>query len=346
MKRMKGFRAVTALVLAFVMLLGNALAKTYDISVGGIIIHVTVDDQLVKQGTDKEVSDREPVIITGKTTGNTVTINADQGTAAEVTFKDLDIDVSGKTYTAAVKTEGDGNVAIELDGDNSLKSGNMAAGLQKENGGVLTINDQNEDGGSLDATGGKYAAGIGGGYDANGSNITINGGEVTATGGNYAAGIGGGTEANGSNITINGGKVTANGGYQGAGIGSGDEADGSNITINGGEVTATGGNYAAGIGGGDQGNGSDITINGGTVTTQGGNDSAGIGGGAEANGSHITINGGEVTANGGAYAAGIGGGQIGDGTDITINGGTVTAQGGEDGAGIGGGDYGNGTNIT
>ena len=98
------------------------------------------------------------------------------------------------------------------------------------------------------------AAGIGGGYQASGSNITINGGTITATGGGSGAGIGGGDNAMGSNITINGGVVTATGGAAGAGIGGGRYGRGCNITINGGTVTANGGGAigTTGIGGGQE----------------------------------------------------------------------------------------------
>ena len=128
------------------------------------------------------------------------------------------------------------------------------------NGNSLTIYGQANQSGQLEANGGEWAAGIGGGFWIEGTNITINGGTVTANGGEKAAGIGGGNAANGSNITINGGTVTANGGYSAAGIGGGDCASGSNITINGGTVTATGGIAASGIGGDNSGSSNNIRV--------------------------------------------------------------------------------------
>ena len=205
-------------------------------------------------------------------------------------------------------------------------------------GNSLTIYGQTAQTGQLFANGGKYAAGIGGGNEGSGSNITINGGVVTANGGKYAAGIGGGDGGSSSNITINGGIVTATGGYDAAGIGGGDEGSGSDITINGGTVTANGGDFGAGIGGGNFGAGSNITINGGTVTANGGKKAAGIGGGYGGSGSDITINGGDVMAIGGEGAAGIGGGSVGSGYNITINGGTVTANAGANASCIGRGN--------
>ena len=186
------------------------------------------------------------------------------------------------------------------------------AGIQVSgDGNSLTIYGQNAQSGQLIATGGYYAAGIGGGNTQDGSNITINGSIVKATSGYSAAGIGGGNWGSGSNITINGGTVTANCRIQGAGIGGGFRGNGSNITINGGTITATTEGWAAGIGGGYEGSGSKIIINGGTVTATSGYYGAGIGGGTQGNGSNITINGGTVTANGGEDAAGIGSGKNG-----------------------------------
>ncbi|MGM9603492.1 MAG: hypothetical protein ACI3XG_00325, partial [Faecousia sp.] len=185
-----------------------------------------------------------------------------------------------------------------------------------------TITDENGTDGSLNATGGTDAAGIGGGYKGDGSNITITGGEVTAQGGDSGAGIGGGQVGDGSNITITGGEVTAQGGIWGAGIGGGIRGTGSDITISGGEVNATGGNYAAGIGGGDGGDGSNITISGGNVTAVGGD-------------APLSEDSLEKTEGGGS---GIGGGNYGTGSDITIkNGAVVTAEGKDNAADIGDG---------
>ena len=290
--------------------------------------------------------------------GNTITvINNIADKVLNLTLKDVKIDVSdtGDQYDwdqkgkAALSVQGKGNVEIELDGDNELKSGTQSAGLEKNSTGTLTLKDDNKEAGSLTATGGFNSAGIGGGYLGDGKNITITGGTVNATGGygGGAAGIGG-AFANGENITITGGSVTATGGEFAAGIGGSNGGSGNNITITGGTVTATGGEGGAGIGGGAEGGGgNNITIKGGTVTATGGgyrgNSGAGIGGGSSGSGENITINDGKVTATGGNYAAGIGGGSVGrwggdagSGKNITINGGTVNATG-DGGAGIGGG---------
>ena len=298
--------------------------------------------------------------------GNTITvINNIADKVLNLTLKDVKIDVSdtGDQYDwdqkgkAALSVQGKGNVEIELDGDNELKSGTQSAGLEKTSTGTLTLKDDNNEAGSLTATGGFNSAGIGGGYLGDGKNITITGGTVTATGGSSGAGIGGGREGKGENITITGGTVNATGNEDGAGIGGGSSGSGENITINGGEVTASGGDNwddcGAGIGGGNGGVGNNITITGGTVNATGGygGGAAGIGG-AFANGENITITGGTVNAAGSYFdhgmGAGIGGGGNSSGNNITITGGTVNVTGGYGGgAGIGGGaEGGGGNNIT
>ena len=308
--------------------------------------------------------------------GNTITVINNAATALKLTLKDVKIDVSdtGKNTgipgtsdegKAALSVQGKGNVEIELDGDNELKSGAHRAGLEKNTStstGTLTLKDDNNEAGSLTATGGDWGAGIGnGGYYGNGGNrsgenITITGGSVTATGGDYAAGIGGGYYGSGKNITIKGGTVTATGGDEGAGIGGGYYGNGENIKITDGTVNATGGWGGAGIGGGgsyDGCSGKNITITGGTVTAGGGYRGAGIGGGIRGSGEDITITGGTVNADGGDNGAGIGGGATGSGSNVTVSGAAqVTATAGKSssfyvaGATIGnGGNYTNGENV-
>ena len=70
-------------------------------------------------------------------------------------------------------------------------------------------------GGTVTAIGGKMGAGIGGGHNAGGGEVTITGGTVTANGGKLAAGIGGGYEGRGCDVTITGGTVIAKAGEQG-----------------------------------------------------------------------------------------------------------------------------------
>ena len=265
--------------------------------------------------------------------GNTITVINKAATALKLTLKDVKIDVSDTGNplddddkgNAALSVQGEGDVEIELDGKNELKSGAHRAGLEKTSKGTLTLKDDKKDdnkkAGSLKATGGKYGAGIGGGRYHDGEYITITGGRVNATGGEEGgAGIGGGYDGNSKNITITGGTVNATGGENGAGIGGGDYGSGENITITGGTVTARGGEASAGIGGGRCNDGKNITITGGTVTADGNDLGAGIGGGAEGSGEDITITGGRVNATGGKNGAGIGGGINGSGINVTVSG--------------------------
>ena len=195
-------------------------------------------------------------------------INNFANTVLNLTLRDVKIDVSdtGSYWVegkAALSVQGKGNVEIELDGNNELKSGVQRAGLEKNTStstGTLTLKDDKEAGsGSLKATGGKYGAGGGYGGYGNGKNITITDGTVTATGGIHGAGIGGGDSGIGENITITDGTVTATGGIYGAGIGGGVNASGSNVTVSGAaQVTATAGKsdgyYGAGATIGSGGN--------------------------------------------------------------------------------------------
>ena len=193
---------------------------------------------------------------------NIITVINNAATALKLTLKDVKIDVSDEDEKTALSVQGDGNVEIELDGDNELKSGFVRAGLEKNTSeGTLTLKDDNKDG-SLKATGGANGAGIGGGSGGSGKNITINGGTVTAAGGFNGAGIGGGIIGSGENITITGGEVKATGGANGAGIGGDGGSGGSNVTVSGAaQVTATAGKGSRYAGAG-------ATIGGGGSSTQ------------------------------------------------------------------------------
>ncbi len=278
---MKGKKIVSTL-LALLLLASlpvSAHAATWDIGKGDITVNAESGGQTVRQGGGAAVPDSAPVI-TGTSKENNVTINAEKDQTANVTLSGVNIDVRDKGK-AAVSTTGEGNVSIELNGGSTLRSGYEHAGLEKNNGGSLTIADEDKNG-KLTAWGGQQGAGIGGGSGKDGSNIFITGGGVNAIGG-----LGG----NGSNITISGGKVGATNGLNGAGIGGGQHGSGSNITISGGEVNAIGGKNGAGIGGGHTGDGSDIIISGGEVSASGGVNGAGIGGGLRSKGNDITVSG-------------------------------------------------------
>ena len=293
-------RALSALLIAAFLPL-SVLADEYDLNQGSVTVSTTKqpDGSTKQEVTHKENTkpDSNPIITSkGAPTDKTITIQAGAGTTANVTIKDANI----STGSAAIKTEGKGDVNLNVEGTNTVASGDKHAGVEKSNGGKLTIGSENGEG-KLTANGGEYGAGIGGGDAQSGNDITITGGEIIANGGGYGAGIGGGWYGNGSDITISGGEVTANGGRFAAGIGGGWSGNGSDITISGGEVTANGGEAGAGIGGGYLRSGNDITISGGEVNATGGTTGAGIGGGFNGDASDIAISkDSQVEAKGGA----------------------------------------------
>lgn len=251
---------ITSLLLIAAFLPTAVLAAEWNLENGSIEITATANaeggtTQTVSQGGSSAEDSNPTITSNGNQTSNTITIKAEKDTTANVTIKDTNI----STGNAAIKTEGKGNVNLNVEGINTVSSGDKHAGVEKANDGNLTIGSESGEG-ELTANGGHGGAGIGGGYEGSGSDITITGGEITANGGGEAAGIGGGVLGSGSDITITGGEVTANGGWCGAGIGGGPRGNGSDITISGGKVIANGGLCGAGIGGGYKGSGSDVTI--------------------------------------------------------------------------------------
>lgn len=321
-----------------------AFAGTYYMEKGSISIVAKTDGNYITQGDINDKKDEGETVITNRDSStaseNTVTIKAEEDCTANVTLDNVNIDASD-TGKAAIHTEG--NVTLELDGDNTLTGGEGHAALEKYSSSdkdyTLTLQDETTgDGktGSLTANGGAGGAGIGGTVTDGGfaNKITITGGSNSGSGRTYCgAGIGGGAYGKGNNINITGGTVNATGGegnssyhFGGAGIGGGFNSGANNITISGNDtrVTATGKDGGAGIGGGGNryyskgGSASNITISG--------------------DNTHVTATGGY----GGAGAAGIGDGanNVSDvGSVISITGGTVTATGGAgEAAGIGSGE--------
>ena len=203
-------RGVAAAVIAGIVVSSGipAYAARWDIANGDITVKAgdAEGKNKVSQGETIDKDDTNTVI-TGESDKNIVTIDTSKGDV-DVAFDDLKIDVSGKAEgdvsgdgpaqesKAAVTVQGDHDATIELDGDNELKSGGYNAGLEKnehESKGTLTIKDDNDTkDGALTAEGGFGGAGIGGGIESTGSNITIRGGTIEAVGGSNAAGIGDG----------------------------------------------------------------------------------------------------------------------------------------------------------
>lgn len=328
----------------------------------------------VKDGEGKDIRDREDsnIILTTKnkdtgeteTTSNTVTIDAKEDNTANVTLQDVHIETEGSwnnTGSAPIEIKGNGDTNLELNGDNTVLSGDSHhAAIEKadKNGhGTLTIkddlNDDNStpkdkdengnaaggDTGKLLAGGYGDGAGIGGGYNgitdqsyADTSNITIKGGEITARGGcEDGAGIGGGTYGKAKNIRIEGNAHVTASGDGGAGIGGG--LQGNDVTITGNAVVNAYSEYGSAIGDGRPWGGGDttITISGNaTVNAEGKNGTTAIGSSQNGHQGNLTITIAEnanVTAIGSINAPAIGNAySSGDGnTTIRITGGTVNA---------------------
>lgn len=265
------------------------------------------DDDIILTTKNKDTGETE-------TTSNTVTITAEDGNTANVTLKDVHIETEGSwnnTGSAPIEIKGNGDTNLELNGDNTVLSGDSHhAAIEKadQNGtGTLTIKDDvNDDGtaktGTEADTTGKLVAG---GYD-NGAGIG---------GGGYHDGK---SYADTSNITITGGDITANGGVYGAGIGAGCYGDASNIRIEGNAHVAAFGSGSAAIGSGYQSNGnSDITITDHATVEAASDDACGIGDGLNASGkATITISGhASVHAEAQDYSAAIGS----DTSSATVN---------------------------
>ena len=352
---------LVSLALIAVFLPTVAMADTWYLEDGSITVSATDSGQNVSQGgVTKE--DSAPVIRnrdSSTSTANNVTIRADTGATANVTLEDTNIDTTGGAGVkaagdAAVRTEGGGNVNLNVELDNTLQSGNDHAGVEKGNGGELTIGSESGSG-QLVAVGGHGGAGIGSGdgrttgiHDV--GNITITGGDIFAIGNGGGAGIGGGWESGATDITITGGNVTAEARQEGpqyvggAGIGGGGYqnkyyGNGTNIKITGGHVTAIGGNCSAGIGGSMYSDGENISISDAEVIAVGGTGSACIGGGnGGGEGKNISISGSaNVKAAGGESENQIGkGAAIGSGGTNSYQGGPVidAAEGEADTSGL------------
>ena len=156
-----------------------------------------------------------PTSVNGKENGvfgNIITVINNAATALKLTLKDVKIDVhdtgkydrwDGEKGEAALSVQGEGDVEIELDGKNELKSGVLRAGLEKTSTGTLTLKDDNQKAGSLTATGNYNGAGIGGGTTGSGSNVTVSGAAqvTTIAGKSYGSYGAGATIGNGGNRT-------------------------------------------------------------------------------------------------------------------------------------------------
>ena len=288
-------------------------------------------------------------------TTTTDSIEIGEGLEVNLSLYRVSIDLSSKGGEeekedgkyVALKIGKNAKVTIDINFDNTLKSGRASAGIELADSAELTFESFIGSASKLTVEGGGSGAGIGGPVGSKGGKVTIEDGTINATGGNI-----GGAGIDAKEVVIDGGVVYATGGDNGgAGIGgsfatrdsgTSENRDGGTVTINNGEVTAMGNGGGAGIGGALFGNGGTVNINGGFVKAGGGDGkylgAAGIGSGGayevpethpdygKGKGGTVNINGGTVVAEGGKSGVGIGGSL--EGADVTIKGGSVTATGG------------------
>lgn len=180
-------------------------------------------------GTKAKDDNQVTITSNGEKTDSTVEVKTeDENQVANITLDNVNIDASDRWHDyehgycydsqdygdmvtntrSAVSVRGAGTTNIELDGSNTLVGGTAGGAairfndtdkLNKDDteltkNGTLNINDNNKDGGTLDATSGWCAA-IGGKLGKDSGDIVINGGDITVrTGasGNNSAAIGGG----------------------------------------------------------------------------------------------------------------------------------------------------------
>ena len=365
----------TAALVAMVSSIATAaFADTYDLNKGSVTVETKEDGftyvtQLDNTQTDGyarndkddilcDYKDTTDVTITsnGKKTENTITVDTAKDQTTDVTLQDVNIQKDQwDSRSAAMTIKGEGDTEIELNGDNTLISGNRHAGLEKADDvskGSLTIKDDLNNDNRTEKE--KDESGYSTGGDT---------GTLKAAGGFAGAGIGGRKKKDGdesdtcagaSNITITGGTIKAGSTDEmvkeypqtelgGAGIGgAAGYGNATNITITGNaDVTAAGGYYSAGIGGGEDGNATNITISGNAKVAAAGSNSggAGIGGGDYGVGKNIRITDhADVTAYGGNQGAGIGGGGYRGGSVEISGNAKVFAKGANGSAGIGSGE--------
>ncbi len=345
----------TAALMAMVSSIATAaFADTYNLNTGSVTVETKDNGNTYVTQANTETTDHldtTGVTITsdGHPTSNTITVETADNQTTNVTLQDVNIKEDQWSGGAAMTIKGAGDTEIELNGDNTLISGNHHAGLEKAGDvsqGSLTIKDDKNKNGS-DKKKDEYGYSTGGDI-----------GTLIAAGGYDGAGIGGRKNEDGeattctstSDITITGGKIEAGSLFKtnekypqteqgGAGIG-GATGDGNatNITITGNaDVSAAGGYYAAGIGGGKYGDATNIIISGNAKVAAAGSGSggAGIGGGDFGTGGVLITDHADVTAYGGNQGAGIGGGaSCGGSVEISGNA-KVTAVGANGSAGIG-----------
>ncbi|MEG2420763.1 MAG: hypothetical protein RSB55_04365, partial [Oscillospiraceae bacterium] len=229
--------------------IGNEPIDCISIDIGGADNYIAITDTGYKIGkAAKEKKWTGPYILTGSTTAtnapslNHISVWNSGETPIDITLNNVKIEfpvIRDNPPAYCPFSIDKGAVNLTLAGQNSLKADSQSPGLRVETGKKLTITDKST--GSLNARGGygvwltaRGGAGIGGGGQCSGGDITINGGYIDASSSDDGASIGGGGGETGSgDIAINSGTVMAD---DGIGWGPGSDVHTGTFSANGNAV--------------------------------------------------------------------------------------------------------------
>jgi len=352
---------ITALLAAFAVISANTAGaelglNNFDLSAGSIVIGAdpeVPENVIVTQG-DQSVSipaSSPLTITTSEVTRNTLTFV--DNVQMNVTLRDVKI-INSYFLKSPICLDNGEDIILNVEGTNYIEASEYMAGIQVGKLATLDIRGN----GIMTVIGGKYAAGIGGGWKS--KTVGTDCGDVTVSGrvmicvygGAEGAGIGGGSDGSSRRIKIcDSSTVYATAGEGAAGIGGGKNGTAKYpIEICGySTVEAKGSAGSAAIGGGVGGDVKSVLIYGNaTVRAEGGSGAAAIGSGTKRKTDVISIYGNaKVRARGGDNAAAIGGSSGATVNTISVSdSASVYAVGGKNGAGIGLGSLGSCRSLT
>lgn len=189
----------------YLKLEGNEFKVTKQLTGDGVInlskgdAEILNDEQYVVNGQIYKKSTSTPYKVQG-TSHHSLTIS---GGTSEITLDNVNIN---STTGSPIDIKAGTNVKLKLSGNNTLQATNKYPAIHVPETASLTISGT----GKLNATGGSYAAAIGGGLKENNGLITISGGTLDLTGGlNEAVGAGSDGTSKAGSIIITGGSVNA-----------------------------------------------------------------------------------------------------------------------------------------
>ena len=114
----------------------NSFAADYYLEDGSISIHAGANGQTVTQ-SERVMEDLEPVIRNrdpNTATNNQIKITSDEGAVADVTLKDVNIEVEKDVTGSAIDLEGDSDALLTLEGENTVKTKNGESAVHVTDG--------------------------------------------------------------------------------------------------------------------------------------------------------------------------------------------------------------------